>query len=592
MIPETFQTPFVLAVILALIVVLVTDKFKTSLVFLGGVSVLILGGSVSLESFISGVSNESVLTIFTLIVITAGINENFDLAAFFERLFGRKPSRGMFILRMGTAVSGVSSVMNNTPVVAMMMPYVYDWGKKHNINPSRLLMPLSYSAILGGVITLIGTSTNLVLNGLIVEEGLEPLGFSDFIVPGLLVTAACLIFMFFTSGWLLGDKEEILKNLEKHAREYLVETKLNGTSDITGKSVEDAGLRNLHSVFLTEIVRDDVRMTPVKPTQVLQEGDILLFAGDTENILKLIERVKGLELSKNEEFALHDDSHILEAVVTQNSQLDRRTVKQVGFREKFDAAIIGIHRQGERVDGKIGTVPLRTGDLLLLSAGPEFIDRNARTNDLLVINSLERKEGLPARHSLFFGVSLLAIVGLIIGGVLSLFSGLLLILLSQVALRMLSLEKIKQNISLDLLLILVSALAIGDAFITSGAADFVTKFFFDGAESWSPIGILAGVFGVTFVLTSLVTNVAAVTIVFPIAYSLAVSSSLSENALFLTAAFAASCCFATPFAYQTNLMVMEAGNYGFKDYVKFGLPVSLVYAIVFLTFAAFNYNLI
>ncbi len=592
MLPETLQIPFVLFVIIAMIVVLVTDKVKASWVFLLASAVLILGGSIGVLDFIEGISNPAILTIFTLIIITAGINDHFNLAAFFERLFGRAGNQRSFILRMGASVSAVSSIMNNTPVVAMMMPYVYQWGRKHNINPSRLLIPLSFSAILGGVITLIGTSTNLVLNGLLQENNRPQLEFFDFLVPGLLITAGCLLFLFLVGPALLRDNKEILRSLEEKAREYLVESRVIKGSGLGGRTVEQAGLRHLTSVFLTEIIRENRRIAPVKPTEILLEGDVLLFAGETSTTLQVIQRVKGLELLDDSKFEISQDGEIIEAIVTQNSTLDHRTVKDTGFREKYDAAIIGIHRLGEKISGKIGSVELKTGDLLLITAGPEFRDRSQRTNDLLIVNTIARKEKMESwRLWTFIGVSLLSVLG-VFTGLFELLSGLLIILFTQLLLKMTDMENIKKNISFDLLIILISAMALGKALIGTGAAGYITELLFANAASWSPMGILVAVFGVTFILTSLITNVAAITIIFPIVYSLAASSPLPESALYLTAAYAASCCFATPFAYQTNLMVMEAGNYSFNDFLRIGIPVSLVYALIFMTFAALKFSLL
>ena len=592
MLAPELQIPFVLGTILLMIVVLITDRFKASLVFLLAATILIIGGSISLGDLVGGVANPSILTIFALILITAAINEHFDLARFFDGVFGQAGNQRSFILRMGISVSAVSSVMNNTPVVAMMMPYVYQWGKKHNINPSRLLLPLSYSAIVGGVITLIGTSTNLVLNGLLRDSQLPTLAFEDFLLPGLLVTIGTLLFMYLLGPSLMPDKKNILGEFEENARRYLVETKVDGDSRLTGKSVEEAGLRNLDRVFLTEIIRHGNRIAPVRPTETLRKDDILLFAGDTAATLDLIGKHEGLELSKKHKFRIADNAKIVEAIVSQNSELERRTAKDVGFREKFDAAIIGIHRQGEKIAGKIGSIPFKAGDLLLLTAGPEFYDRSHRTNDLMIINTLESKKEIPRNRVWTFLISLVVAIAFMVSGLLDLFSGLLLILLAQVLLKMINLEKIKQNISLDLLIILISSLAIGKALIDSGSAAYLTERVFNNSHTWSAMLLLVTIFLSTFVLTSLITNVAAITIVFPIVYSLTGITDIPAQALYLTAAFGASCCFASPFAYQTNLMVMEAGNYGFKDFLRLGLPVSFVYAVVFLGYVGLRYELL
>lgn len=586
---DAFSTVAVFGVLLAMIVVLVLDRFKSSLVFLAAALSLVGLGVIKVEDFAAGFSNISILTIFLLIVITGGINAHFNVAGLFKQLFGGAKSLPGFILRLGLGVTSLSSLMNNTPVVAVMMPHVYHWARRNNISPAKVLMPLSFAAIFGGVITLIGTSTNLVLNGLLTANDLAPLAFFDFTAPGILVATGSLLTVSLLAPKLLKDKGDVLSQAQAKKREYLVETRIKPGSRMAGLTVEKAKLRNLEEAYLTEIVRENYTMAPVGPEERLEEGDVLLFAGNTDSIINLVKRSEGLELSKTLEFDLINNTEVVEAVVAQNATLDRRNVKEIGFREKYDAAIIGIHRRGERVSGKIGQQELRSGDLLMLVAGSEFRERNARSQDLVVISAQPREDGLSKHRRGIFWLLTLGFIGLAIAGIASLIEALLGVALVQVSLGMLTLEKIKQSVSLDLLFILVSALALGQALIDSGAAHWLTTHLFRHAHQWSPLGLLAGIFGTTFVITSFVTNVAAVSIVFPILFGLAGAVGLPANVLFLTAAFGASCCFVTPYAYQTNLMVMELGKYNFTDFVRLGVPVSLVYAGIYLSYAYFTF---
>lgn len=584
-----WQIPYALAVMVIMIVVLAMDRFKSSLVFLLAVAAFLLGGIIEVSQFTEGLSNRSILTIFILIILTGGINDYFNVTGFFDAFFQKTRTERGFIFKMGLGVASVSAFMNNTPVVAMMMPYVYNWGKRHKINPSKLLMPLSFAAILGGVITLIGTSTNLVLNGLLEQNNLPTFAFFDFLAPGLLVLAGGLLLLTFTAPLLLGGKKLYHTPDNNLRREYLVETKVLPEAPIIGKTVEKAGLRNLEGGFLVEIIRGKRQITPVSPGEYIAEGDLLLFAGDTKTILELIKQHRGLEFSKDRKFKLPENADVIEAVVAQNSSLERQTVKQIGFREKFDAAIIGIHRHGERLSGKIGSIALHTGDLLMLTVGPDFHSRNVKHRDLIVINKHKKQQQLSLKKRRLFLAILLATVALMVFNQLTLFEGLLVLVLGQLLLGVMSLEKIRRNVSYDLLVVLLSALALGEGLIESGAADWLTSSIFGQAQSWSPITVLAVIFGVTFLLTSLVTNVAAISIIFPVVYSLSLSSTIPAPALFLTAAYGASCCFATPFAYQTNLMIMELGHYRFKDFLKLGLPISLVYAILSVGYIYLTY---
>lgn len=586
---DTLQISLVFGVLITMVVMLLWDRFKTSLVFLLSAVALVALGVIKVEQFVAGFANISILTIFLLIVITGGINRHFNVAGLFFQAFGQVKSLRGFLWRMGLGVTGLSAMMNNTPVVAVMMPHVYQWGRSRNIAPSKLLIPLSYAAIFGGVITLIGTSTNLMLNGLIIQNGLEPLSFFDFLFPGLWVALCSLLTIILLAPWLLKSEPDVLSSAEKEKREYIVEARLSKASPLVGKTIEGARLRNLENTYLTEIIRDGYKIAPVAPEEYLREGDVLLFAGDNAAIVKLVKQREGLELSKTLEFDLINDTEVVEAVVPQNSALDHQNVKNIGFRERYDAAIIGIHRRGERLSGKIGEMDLRTGDLLLLVAGNEFRERNQRHQDLVVIHTQAQEKPISKREKWgFWSLTALLVAGAVTS-VLTLFEALVGVALVQLLMGMLSLENIKQSVSLDLLFILVSALALGEALIDSGAAQWLSETIFIDAVDWNPLGILVGIFGATFLLTSLVTNVAAVSIVFPVIYGLSAAVDIPHQAMFLTAAFGASCCFLTPYAYQTNLMVMELGKYKFTDFLRLGMPVSLVFGTSYLLYAYLVY---
>jgi len=579
----------VLAIILAMVVILILDRYKTSLVFLFTAAALVLTGVVSAEDFMAGLSNSSIITIFLLVIITASINLHFNLNSLFDKAFKGVDKAPSFILRMSGLVGALSAFMNNTPVVAVMIPYVYNWAKKHKISPSKLLMPLSFAAILGGVVTLIGTSTNLVLNGLIEQAGLEPLGFFDFTIPGLLIMLGAVLLMVVLAPLLLRSNDNILAEVAENSREYLIEMRVRNGSQYLGKSLEEAGMRNLDGLFLSEIIRQDRHIVPVPPQEVLQAKDVLLFAGDTSALAKLSEQFSGLEMSKTQEFDLAQGTRVVEVVVTQNSTLDRKNAKEIGFRQAYDAAIIGIHRRGEKLSGKIGSIDLHTGDLLLLVAGSTFLQKNNSAGDMIVLNDLESKDHLAPLNKKIFWLSALLIIGSSAFGVLRLYEALLLLLVVQVALKMVHIELVKKALSLDLLIVLLASLLLGDSLIRSGAASLLTDALFNDAHLWSPMLIISSIFAVTWLLTSFVTNVAAVSIIFPIAYSLAQAATLPYEAVFLTTAFGASCSFITPYAYQTNLMVLELGKYKFADYFKLGFLISIVYGGIFLTFVYFNY---
>ncbi len=585
---EEFKIIYTLSIVLLLIIALVLDRFKMSMLFLFAAVLLLLARIISVDQFIDGFGNTSILTIFLLITITASTNEYINIFKVIDTLFRNIKSSRIFILRMGSLVALFSSFINNTTVVATMIPYVYSWGKSKNISPSKLLIPLSFAAIVGGMITLIGTSTNLLLNGLLTSNGFNSLGFGDFLIPGILVSISAILFMYFFSNRLLKNGPSIESEYKSKAREYLVETRVLQGSNIVNKSIEEAKLRNLDGVFLTEIIRDSKRIVPVGPSEVILAGDLLLFAGETSKIVDLLKKVDRLEI--NQEIA-DIENGMVEAVIAQNSALDRKTLKEVGFREKYNAVVLGVHRKGEKLSGKIGSIVLHSGDLILINGGEEFEEKNARWQDLVIVNTVHSIKNVSSRRRNAFLIALILMIGLVFGNLISIFEGLLGLLFVQVLLGISDIDRIKKNINLDLFIILASSLSIGNAIVSSGAADLLSTSILSGIVDWSPFWVVFSIFSLTFLLTSFITNVAALAIVFPIVSAISLSLNIPPQALFLSLAFGASCSFLTPFSYQTNLMIMEAGNYNLKDFLRIGFPLSLLYAFVFLAFLCFKFNL-
>ncbi|QTN38473.1 SLC13 family permease [Cryomorphaceae bacterium] len=591
MIPAEYHIYIVSITLAGLIIALFRRGNRTALTFFIAVLMLIVTGVLTTDQFLKGFGNRQIAIIFVLIFITGALRDHFNLLGLLDRPFrGAKTQSGM-LLRMSAIVALGSSFLNNTPVVALMIPYVSDWCKKRGIAPSQLLIPLSYSAILGGMITIIGTSTNLVLNGFLEQSG-EPLfSFFDFLIPGFLVTIGGIIFMLFAGPRLLPQREDVLDQLSDPTRDYVVETKVRSGSRLIGKSVQDAGLRNLSGVFLVEIVRDERVITPVEPEEVIEEGDSLLFVGETERVVDLTEGMPGLEMSKHADFEDAEGRNIIEAVIPANSSLIGSTVKQVNFRERYQAGILAIHRNGERVSGKIGEMRFQAGDLLLLSTGKSFARNEFRFNNLYIVKRIKNpsvKKAPPKR--VFVGV--VALVGIAgIFGYVNLFMATLIMLAALLVLGFVNVDGMKKEMDVKLLLILVSALALGRAMIESGAADALGGWIGSALSGGGPIVISIALFVLTFVLTSFITNAAAVSIAFPIAYSLgAVAGPDVAVGYYMTIAFAASCAFLTPMGYQTNLMVMGPGGYQFKDFLRIGGPLSFLYALISLTFVWIHYG--
>ena len=480
---------------------------------------------------------------------------------------------------MTTAVSGFSSVMNNTPIVTLFIPYVYQWGKKHNVAPSKLLIPLSYAAIFGGMITVIGTSTNLVLNSFLRSNNEELLGFSDFLIPGLVVSVAGVLFLTLFFNRLLPKRGDGIEESQGVLREYLAETRLEQESNLVGKTIAEAGLRNLDGVYLAQIYRNGRLLSTVSPDLELVGNDRLYFAGDTLKVVEVLKSFSGIVWAKNEKFALGDNAELVETVVPANSYLQGKSLKEVAFRERFDAAVIAIHRNGEKAQGKLGEISLTAGDLLLVMAGPNFKNKISQGKDLYALQWFEDQGVKKSKAQFFFLVSLFAFIGLSAFGYLDFFVALVLSLLSAAVLGMFDNVEAKKQTSIDLLLILGGAIAIGKGFIDTGAAQLLINPLLSVISDWNQISIIVVLYLITVIFTSFVTNVAAVSIIFPLAFELIHDLGLNPTPTYLALAFGASAAFLTPVSYQTNLMVYGPGKYIFKDFVKIGLPFTVIYSL-------------
>jgi di/tricarboxylate transporter len=587
----TYQPWIVLGLVVVVVFSLLLKSAKPALSFMGGAVVLVLIGIVTPEKMLSGFANKQIAIIFILIFITSALRKRFGLMELIDRFFQGVKRPRMFILRMSVVVASLSSVLNNTPIVALFIPYVQSWGKRTGIHPSKFLIPLSYIAMLGGMITLIGTSTNLVLNGFLEQNG-EPLfRISDFLIPGLMVTLVGIVYLLVIGYRILPDRTDLIDEFSSNRREYLVETKIKEGSPIVGKTIAEAGLRNLRGVFLLEIIRQGKIISSVEPNMVLMEKDSLVFAGNLETIVDLVDGQQGLYVNEHTNFEQDDQRQIIEAVIPSNSEMNGKSVRDLNFRNRYDAGIIAIHRNGERLSGKIGDMRVQSGDLLLLAVGQRFNENEKARRDLYLVTQHREYEPRPLlpRVAVVITAIILIIFGLL--GTIDLFIAAMVLLGMMGITGILTLKDLREEMDFNLLLLLVGALALGEAFLSSGASEIV------GNSIMSLIGTdmlwqgILGLYVLTFVLTSFISNAAAVAIAFPIAFSLSHHYGVSGMPIYLAIAFAASCAFATPIGYQTNLMVYGPGRYRFVDFVKVGLPLSVIYSVLALGYIFWAFNI-
>jgi len=572
-------------IVLAFILVsLYTELLGTSFTFIIAIITLGVFGILTPSEILSGLSNQHVAVIIMLLLIGDIIKKTGVVEVVFDRVFHGINSKRGFMGRMMVIVSVFSAFLNNTPIVAIMMPYIHNWCIKKNLSPSKFLIPLSYAAIFGGCATLIGTSTNLIVNGLVADQnivpGLQPLKIFDFAFVGVPMVVIGILFMLFLGEKLLPSKGDVFADYSSHARQYVVQAQVRANSFLIGKTIKEANLRDLKGIYLVELVRKNVKIPAVSPDVVLEPGDILVFAGDTNRITDLLNSNSGLTLPEVGMMYKKKRTEIVEIVISQNSALVNKTVKEYNFRSKYDAAVISIHRNGERIEGKIGQVELKAGDVLLLFTGEDFYNRISNSQDFYLISKvrdfvkIENYKIIVLIGGLFVAIILSAF------NVISLFMGLMLVLLASLAMRLTNPKELPRNIDYNVGIIIVLSLALGIAMKKSGAAELIANFFINLFIPLGKIGILFGIYFITTIMAAYITNKAAVAIIFPISLTMAYNLGLNPVPFILIVAYASAANFLTPIGYQTNLMVYGPGKYSFNDFFRVGLPVTIIYMVV------------
>lgn len=566
------------AVLVALVVVLAREIVGPAAGILGALVLLVVLGIVPPEDGFSGFSSSATLTIAGLFVVARAIRDHLGLERGIGAVLGSGDGERGTLARLLAPIVLSSSVIANTPLVAGLAPMVRNWAERNGRPASRYLMPLSFAAIVGGVITTIGTSTTLLVSGLVERATGEPFGFFEVTPVGAPVALVGTVVLVLLAPRLLPDRSTAGHEVATHERDYTFRLTVEPGGPVDGVSVAEAGLRNLHDVYLAEIQRGARRMAPVARAQTLRGGDELVFVGRVEHVHGLEDDHPGLVHAERGQLERlpGDRRGLHEVVLGPNSRLLHRTLKDVAFRGRYDAVVMAIHRAGERVDEKLGTVPLQAGDALLLQAGPDFADRWRDRGDFAVVVALDDGGSgrSPRAPMVALAVGLLVLLAGL--GVVSTLVAVLIACAILVGTGTTSFFRAKDAVDLDIVLIVAGAIGIGAAVEASGLAQLVADGIVGIADAAGAIGALAAVLVGTLVLTELVTNVAAAALMVPVALDVAASTGSDPRGFAVAVAIAASSSFLTPIGYQTNTIVYGLGGYRFGDYWRLGLPMTLM----------------
>jgi di/tricarboxylate transporter len=560
---------------------LALTRFAADVLLVGGVTILLLSGVLTPGQALSGLSNEGMVTVAVLYVVAAGLRETGAIAWLVQGVLGRPRNISHAQLRLMAPVVAASSFLNNTPVVAMFLPAVIDWARQNRLPVSKLLIPLSYAAILGGTCTLIGTSTNLVVNGLMTSQpGMAGLSMFDITWVGLPAALIGMAYLIFLGRWLLPDRRPVMSDLDD-PRQYTVEMLVEAGSPLIGKTIEEAGLRHLPGMFLVSVERDGEVLPAIGPHQRLRARDQLVFAGVVESVVDL-QHIRGLVPASDQVFKLavpRPQRCLTEAVVSDSGPLVGKSIRDGRFRNVYNAAVIAVARNGERLGGKIGDIVLRPGDTLLLEADPGFADRQRNSRDFFLVSRLPNSRPLREDRAL---VAIAILAGMVVAATLEwlpmlqaamLAAGLMLVT------RCISGGAARAAVDWQVLITIAASFGLGHALETTGAARHIAESLIQLAQG-DPWVTLAVVYLVTMVFTELITNNAAAVLVFPIALSTSQTLGVDFLPFAIAIMMAASAAFSTPIGYQTNLMVYGPGGYRFTDYFKVGIPLNLLLAAV------------
>ena len=534
------------------------------------------------EVGLTGFANPGVVALGALFIVAAGLRNTGAISWIGQRLLGRPKSLLAAQVRIMLPTAAMSAFLNNTPVVAMLLPVVGDWSRKHRLAASHLLLPLSFASILGGACTLIGTSSNIIVGDWLEKETGQHVGMFQIALVGLPCALVGMTFLLLFSRRLIPRRGELMEELED-TREYTVEMVVDADGPLPGRTVEQAGLRHLPGMYLMEIDRHNQLIPAVSPTEILQADDRLVFVGVVESVVDL-QKIRGLLPAPDQLFKLdapRSNRTLVEAVVSDTCPLVGQTIREGRFRSHYNAVVIAVSRNGQRIDRKVGDIALHTGDTLLLEAAPGFAEQQRNRRDFYLVSSVD--DSTPPRHDraplalVILGIMVLCVTTNWLTMVqAALVAGTLMILT-----RCCTASGARRSVDWQVLLLIGAALGIGRAMQETKLDQVITEQLL-AITGDSKFGALCIVYVLTVVLANLITAKAGAVLMLPLALAASAGVHTDVMPFAMAVMIGAATSMATPLVYPTHLMVYGPGGYRFTDYLRVGVPLHLLLGVVTL----------
>ena len=575
-----WQAWLTLGIIGVIFATLIATDASTDVVLMGAIAILTIAGVLAPKEALAGLSNEGIVTIAVLYVVVAGLEATGGNTIITEKFLSRPTSVTGALTRMMFPVTFVSAFMNNTPVVAMFLPAVNDWAKQNRIAVSKLMIPLSYAAVLSGTVTMISTATNLLVNGMLLNAKGRSMHMFELTWVGLPITIVGVLFVVAFNKWLLPDRRPAMEQFGD-TRQYTVEMMVDPAGPQVGKTIEQAGLRQLPNAFLAEIEREGTILPVVGPEVRLHANDRLVFVGVVGAVVDL-QKIRGLKPATDQIFKLdapREQRCLIEAVVSPRCPIIGMTIREGGFRSLYNAVVIAVARSGERINRKIGDIVLQSGDTLLLEAHPSFADNQRNSHHFYLVSRIAGSSPVNYERAYLALAILLAMIVVASFTSLGMLKSAMLAAGAMLLTRCCTSTQARLSVEWKVILTVAAAFALGTAVETSGLAAAISQTV-TALAGGNPMISLAAIYGGTLLLTELISHSAAVSLFFPIALGTAERLGVDYMPFVAAVTVAGSLGFATPLGYQTHMMVYSPGGYRFTDFLRIGIPMDLVCWII------------